>query len=457
MARRHDPSMRPAEPPNRAAGATSSLTTESDAARQQGAPPGPSPFDAMGQAEARPGTQARAAGKTAGGGYGLVVSETSFVKACRGADLAAFTQRIEMPSRSMEPMRQIPGEPTSVRTRRVGSPPPPQRRHGLRAMMHRLRTRLERKLKRALVHAGILDLMESALREIRTLRLESQSRFSQLETQQFGLAQQFTKLEQKLAALVPVRTAHGYVAVPHTDIPLLVHLMSNPNPEAGTCRVLQALIRPGEDAIDVGANVGILTLAMARAAGAGGAILAVEPSPGLQEALRQTVIANGLAANVRLEAFAAADREGSAELFIGGTSGWSSLTPLDGISGGVVEVPLRTLDSLVEPGRAIAVAKIDVEGSELLVLRGMTRILSESPDIALVVEFGPTHIARTQDTIEDWLAAFREKGLGAIFEIDEATGACTPARSADELASVVSVNLLITRPGSQALARLGLA
>jgi FkbM family methyltransferase len=401
--------------------------------------------------------QAGADGRPAGDGYGLVLSETSFVKACRGADLAIFTQRIEMPSRPVEAMRQVPGEPIAIQAARMGSTPPLQRRQGLRAMMHRLRTRLERKLKKALMQSGILDLIESALREIRTLRLETQSRFSRLETQHSALAQQYATLEQRLAALVPVRTAYGYVAVPHTDIPLLAYLMSTPDPEAGTCRVLQALIRPGDHVIDVGANVGILTLAMARAIGAEGEVLAVEPSPGLCEALRQTVIANGLASKVSIEAVAAADREGSAELFIGGTSGWSSLTPLEGISGGAVEVPLRTLDSLVEPGSTITVAKIDVEGSELLVLAGMTRIMSENPNIALVVEFGPTHIARNQGTIEDWLAAFREKGFTSIFEIDEATGACTPARGANELASVVSVNLLMTRRGSDALARLGLA
>jgi FkbM family methyltransferase len=355
-----------------------------------------------------------------GDGYGVVVSQISLAKAYRGAYVAAFTEQREMPSPVEKGLTQ-----------------------GIRSLLQRHRTRLERKLEKALLRAGVLDLLEATMREVRELRSELKKKDSQPGRQPH--------------ALVPVRTAHGFVAVPNTDVPLLSYLISDPDPERGTCQVLQTLIRPEDHVIDVGANVGIHTLAMGRNLGSEGAILAVEPSPILVDALRQTVRTNGLRAKVRLEAVAAADREGTATLFTSGTSGWSSLTPLPGEAGPGIEVPLRTLDALVEPGRAIAAVKIDVEGSELAVLGGMRRILSESPDIALVVEFGPAHIARNHGTAEGWLGAFREAGLEAIYEIDEATGACTPARPPEQLSTVLSVNLLMTRSGSAALTRLGLA
>jgi FkbM family methyltransferase len=420
-------------------------------------------------ASAEPGIISNASGAA----YGLVSMETSFTKACHGAQIAALTRRMG---------RSVEAPPTEVSTGQPASSIATARRPGgFRALLRRFRNRLERKFKKALLKAGVVDLLESTAREIRTLRFEVQEGRAELDrklrealleaglverldsaereirTLRFEVQEGRTELARHFNALVPVRTAFGYVAVPNTDIPLLSYLMSTLDPEAGTCRVLQSLIRPDDHVIDVGANVGVLTLAMARMLGTEGDLLAIEPSPELQEALRQTAVANGLASKIRIEAVAAADGEGRAELFTGGTSGWSSLTRIPGMSGGAVEVPLRTLDSLVEPGRSIALAKIDVEGSELLVLRGMTRILAESPNIALVVEFGPTHILRSGGTVEGWLRAFREQGLDAIFEIDEATGACTPARSDEELASVVSVNLLITQSGSDALLRLGLA
>ena len=78
-----------------------------------------------------------------------------------------------------------------------------------------------------------------------------------------------------------LRTLDGFVLVPRQDTLLLLMLL-DAGPEGlepGTRRVLTRLLGPGTTFVDVGAHIGLLTLAGARAVGASGKVLAIEPVP----------------------------------------------------------------------------------------------------------------------------------------------------------------------------------
>jgi hypothetical protein len=111
-----------------------------------------------------------------------------------------------------------------------------------------------------------------------------------------------------------------------------------------------------------------------------------------------------------------------------------------------VRVPVRRVDDVVPPGTRIDAAKIDAEGAELEVWRGMRRVLEESPGLAAVLEFGPSHLARAGVSPEAWLGELEGAGFES-YMIDEATGACRPA-SAPALAETFSTNVLLLRPGA---------
>src|SRR6202022_2970586 len=66
--------------------------------------------------------------------------------------------------------------------------------------------------------------------------------------------------------------------------------------------------------LDVGAHIGIYTLAMARAAGPSGSVHSFEPNPASFKRLRNHVFHNQLR-NVRLNQLAVGSSEGSAKLF----------------------------------------------------------------------------------------------------------------------------------------------
>lgn len=271
----------------------------------------------------------------------------------------------------------------------------------------------------------------------------------------------FDELEIKQRPLVPyderhfgVRLRDGYALVPKAE-PRFLTMVANATSEGlevGTRRVLVRLLEPGMTVADVGANIGLLTLACARLVGPSGKVYAFEPEPAMAAALAETLALNGLTW-VDLREEAAGRTAGRATFHISPVPGHSSLYPLAAEEvgrGADVEVRIARLDEVVA-GR-LDVLKIDVEGAELDVLAGTERLVAENPDIAIVVEFGPVHLTRNGLSTTAWFEAFERHGLypQAIQEPSGAVRACTIA----ELEAAESTNLVFVRRGSRPEARL---
>jgi FkbM family methyltransferase len=253
-----------------------------------------------------------------------------------------------------------------------------------------------------------------------------------------------------------VRVRDGYVMLPRSE-PLFAVMVVNAMSgglEPGTRLVLQALIQPGMGVADVGANVGLLTLACAFATGPSGRVYAFEPEAGPRAQLLKTVKLNGLSW-VEVSDLAVGGQSGPASFHISPIIGHSSLFPLpseEHDAARTVQVEVTRLDDAIPRNARLDVVKIDVEGGELDVLRGMSRLLADNPDIALVAEFGPSHLQRLGIDPGAWLAAFAQVGL-TPYLITEPTGLCRPITQAD-LKDVMSVNLAFVRPGGAAQGRL---
>jgi len=135
---------------------------------------------------------------------------------------------------------------------------------------------------------------------------------------------------------------------------------------------LRRTVADGAVMWDVGANVGFMSLVAARL---GARVHAIEPSPAGAAAVRAHALLNGLPIEV-LEA-AAADTAGRADFLLVEEGSWSHLADRGShaLTEATVEVDVVRLD---DAGlSAPTVVKIDVEGSEGAVLRGMERTLAE--------------------------------------------------------------------------------
>ena len=135
--------------------------------------------------------------------------------------------------------------------------------------------------------------------------------------------------------------------------------------------LLCSLVKPGDNVLDVGANIGLHSLYLSRAVGPQGRVIAVEPDPDNLALLHANIEANGCA-NVMVLPCAFGEESGYIELFqVDDNRGNLSFADL-GRTGRSVSVPVRRGDqALEELQMRPTLAKIDVEGAEPLVVSGL--------------------------------------------------------------------------------------
>lgn len=142
----------------------------------------------------------------------------------------------------------------------------------------------------------------------------------------------------------------------------------------------QQVLRPGDCFVDVGANIGMLTLLARRLVGDTGRVVACEPNPPLRTRIDALVRDNNLA-NVDVVGTALGEQPGTAELHeYSGHTGWGSLAA-SGPAGAAAtkkwQVPVARGDDVLAhlDGAQPMAIKIDVEGFEVPVLRGLAETL----------------------------------------------------------------------------------
>ena len=147
---------------------------------------------------------------------------------------------------------------------------------------------------------------------------------------------------------------------------------------------LKENVRPGMNAIDLGANIGSYTVLLANLVGPEGRVLSVEADTGVVQILRHNVEANRLA-HVDVVNGAAHSSCGTLRLGRAAASSWYTGAYYRQASEWV-DVPACTVDSLVADRQWVRVdlVKIDVEGNETAVLQGMNWVLRNFRPIVFV-------------------------------------------------------------------------
>lgn len=135
-------------------------------------------------------------------------------------------------------------------------------------------------------------------------------------------------------------------------------------------RVFASLVRPGDRVWDVGAHHGYMTLCASQRAGASGRIFAFEPSVENRALLNRHLAWNGVE-NAQVSPLALSDFEGQT------TFGGDGTSKMLALGGGDEVVSVTRGASLIQAGacEAPTVMKIDVEGAEGGVLRGMGKTI----------------------------------------------------------------------------------
>lgn len=155
-------------------------------------------------------------------------------------------------------------------------------------------------------------------------------------------------------------------------------------------RFVRRWLRPGMRVVDVGANIGIYTVAMARAVGGAGRVWAFEPTPASADLLQHSLELNEFG-NVEVIRAAVSDREGPIEFSVGQAAETNAVARPGEAGGERIPVMAVTLDA-VAAARAwagIDLIKLDVEGHEFEAISGGRRFLAaESPLVMFEIKAG---------------------------------------------------------------------
>jgi FkbM family methyltransferase len=173
-------------------------------------------------------------------------------------------------------------------------------------------------------------------------------------------------------------------------------LKDNPH-EAGEVKFLESIAKEGMHAIDIGANIGITTIAIAKRIRRRGRLYSFEPVPEYSNILKENISSNGLE-NVKVYELAVTDQVERAPFY------------QKELSSGIVfeqgakkfEIPTTTIDRFLTAEKIgrIDLINMDCEGSELLVLRGAEETLSKNK-VKIFCEIHHDFLKQLGQSIED--------------------------------------------------------
>jgi FkbM family methyltransferase len=141
-------------------------------------------------------------------------------------------------------------------------------------------------------------------------------------------------------------------------------------------RVLESILKPGDNFVDIGANIGSLTLKAASLIGPAGSVVGIEAHPRTFRFLKHNVGINPFQ-NITLHNCALGEQAGT--LHFADQSADDQNCIVGDSAGNSIPVKVRALDDL-ELGD-INLLKIDVEGYEKFVYRGASRTLKRTQAI----------------------------------------------------------------------------
>jgi FkbM family methyltransferase len=166
--------------------------------------------------------------------------------------------------------------------------------------------------------------------------------------------------------------------------------------------LFRVLMRPGDQYVDVGANIGVIALMANNLIGPTGRGFAFEPNPEVFARLKQHFELNRVT-TIEPIGYALADQESDARLVVRGRVSGSGSLAFDE-TGAAQTFAVRTTTAkryvdqldLARP----TIIKIDSEGYEVKVLRGLGDFL-DAPELAVLAEVNPTLLQLAGDSHEE--------------------------------------------------------
>lgn len=170
----------------------------------------------------------------------------------------------------------------------------------------------------------------------------------------------------------------------HTDL----FLYKKREPLCTNYLMHSGILKEGDVVLDIGANIGYYALAEAKLVGETGKVYAIEPVASNFQLLQKNVNLNKFS-NVETFQYAVGDKNEMADIFVSNMSNLCAVNK-DAVGGEIVEVQpvsMITIDEFIKDKKTPKLIRMDVEGYEYEILKGMKDTLKE--DIKILMELHP--------------------------------------------------------------------
>jgi FkbM family methyltransferase len=184
-------------------------------------------------------------------------------------------------------------------------------------------------------------------------------------------------------------------------------------PEAEIPLLIDVLLKPGDSFVDIGANIGMMTLHAARLVGPRGRVLSVEPQPSCCAKISRALTLNGIE-HVQVHNVGLADSQKVLTLNVLGNGTVLSTFATDGGDNrnvtSKISVDVCAGDDLFR-GQILGrlTIKMDVEGFELFALRGLSGTIEEHRPL-IVCEVNPDFLRRAGADVDQLFDFFHDRG-----------------------------------------------
>lgn len=210
-------------------------------------------------------------------------------------------------------------------------------------------------------------------------------------------------LRPKEDALVTVQDFGFKLYLDSRDTAVACTLLMLGRYEPFASQVFSSLLQKGMVVVDIGAQIGYYTVLAATQIGPSGKVFAFEPEPQHFRLLCKNSSANGLT-NVFPQEKALLDQTGTHDFFLAAECLGRHGIYKNHDSVEKIEVETTTLDEFFSNRpEKVQLIKLDAEGAEPLIIKGMKQMISESKDLVLFTEFFPPNLQAGGHSPEGYL------------------------------------------------------
>lgn len=184
--------------------------------------------------------------------------------------------------------------------------------------------------------------------------------------------------------------------------------------------IIKKEVKSGDIVLDIGAHIGYYTLILAKIVGENGKVFAFEADPTNFNLLKKNIITNGYK-NVILIHNAVSNENKKIKLYLCEYNNGMHRIYKSKFCSSYIEIESTRLDDYFEKinfNKQINFVKMDVEGAELDVLRGMSLLLDKNKKLKIVTEFAPVSLFERGNNPEDFIKILNKHDF-QFFDINE--------------------------------------